>query len=186
MVVKWDYQIKQKFISTFALLVIFSQITPPAVADIDLQADLNRIVTGIQNFDANSAATSSVTTLAEIRVIFSNNALILKQISQANATFKRDLNVAKSQIPNRDTKASPAFSTLMNLTRGYEEWVRYQDFNQLTAQKCLSSAKNSYDSFSNCLIVNFQKTMENERIGKMKLQSAWNAWKKWQVKYGYA
>ena len=186
MYVKCVSQTKQKSFSIFALLALFSLITPTAVADIDLQADLNRIVAGIKSFDANSAATSSVSTLAEIKIIFSNNALILREISQANAIFKRDLNIAKKQIPSKDTQASPAFSTLINLTKGYEDWIRYQNLNQATGQKCLSMAKNSYDSFSSCLIVNLGKTMENERLGKMKLQSAWNAWKKWQVKYGYA
>lgn len=160
--------------------------TTPAFGTIDLQADLNRIVAGVNRFDANSAATNSATTVAEIRIIFSNNASILSEISDANSAFKRNLNSAKRQIPSRDTKASPAFSTLMNLTKGYEEWVKYQRLNQVTGQKCLTTSKNSFNSLSSCLLTNFSKTMENERIGRMKLQAAWDAWKKWQVKFGYA
>jgi hypothetical protein len=74
----------------------------------------------------------------------------------------------------------------MNLTKGYEEWVKYQRLNQVIAQKCIASAKNSLTSFSVCLLSNFSKSMENERIGRMKLEAAWGAWKQWQVKYGYA
>ena len=177
---------KRKLLSLILILALSPISIAPAIAAIDLQADLNRIVAGINRFDANSAATNSATTLADIKAIFSNNAVILTDISNANAAFKRDLNSAKRQIPSKDTKASPAFSTLMNLTKGYEEWVKYQRINQVTGQKCIANAKNSFATFSNCLLLNFSKSMENERIGKMKLQTAWNAWKQWQVKYGYA
>jgi|688.fasta_scaffold442171_2 hypothetical protein len=159
---------------------------PNANAAIDLQADLNRIIAGISRFDANSASSSSVNTMSDVRRLFSNNASILREIRDANAVFKRDLNSAKSQIPSRDTSSSPAFSTLMNLTKGYEEWLKYQNLNQVNAQKCIDRAGTSFKSFSACSISILPKTMENERIGRSKLQTAWNAWKKWQVKYGYA
>ena len=90
------------------------------------------------------------------------------------------------QIPSRDTKESPAFNTLMNLTKGYEEWLKYQNINQSSAQKCINNAGSSFSSFSSCSIGILPRTMENERIGRQKLQTAWNAWKQWQVKYGYA
>ena len=155
-------------------------------AAIDLQADLNRIVAGINRFDANSATSSSVSNMSDVKRIFSNNAAILREIKDANAAFKRDLNSAKRQIPSRDTKDSPAFSTLMNLTKGYEEWLKYQNLNQASAQKCINKAGNSFGSFSSCSIGLLPRTMENERIGMQKLQAAWNAWKQWQVKFGYA
>jgi hypothetical protein len=177
---------KRKLLLLLVVSTLSLSTTEPAVAGIDLQADLNRIVVAINKFDANSAASGSVSSIAGMKNILSKNASILREIRDANAVFKADLNRAKSQIPTRDTNASPAFSTLMNLTKGYEEWLKYQEINQATGQKCMSKAKNSFTSFSNCLIVNFSKTLENERIGKMKLQSAWDAWKKWQVKFGYA
>lgn len=177
---------QRKLISFLLVLNLFSFVTSPAVAAIDLQADLNRIVAGINKFDANSAASKSASTFAQMKVIFSNNAIILREIRDANAAFKRDLNIAKGQIPTRDTAATPKFSTLMNLTKGYEEWLRYQELNQVTGQKCLANARNSLSAVTNCLLINFPKTMENERIGMQKLQAAWNAWKQWQVKFGHA
>lgn len=177
---------QRKLLSLLLVLFLSPFVTSPAVAAIDLQADLNRIVVGINKFDANSAASTSASTFSEMKTIFSNNAIILREIRDANAAFKRDLNSAKSQIPTTDTKASPKFSTLMNLTKGYEEWIRYQELNQVTGQKCLANARNSLNSVTNCLLINFPKTMENERIGMQKLQAAWKAWKQWQVKYGYA
>ena len=177
---------KRKLLSLILILAFHPAVSSPAVAAIDLQADLNRIVAGINRFDANSAASSTVSNMADVKRIFSNNAAILREIKDANAAFKRDLNSAKRQIPSRDTKDSPAFSTLMNLTKGYEEWLKYQNINQASAQKCINRAGSSFGSFSSCSIGLLPRTIENERIGMQKLQAAWNAWKQWQVKYGYA
>jgi hypothetical protein len=177
---------KRKLISMILVLGVTSSSNSPALAAIDLQADLNRIVVGINRFDANSAASSSATTIGDIKRIFSNNAAILREIKAANATFKRDLSSAKRQIPSRDTKNTPAFNTLMNLALGYEEWLKYQFLNQSSAEKCINSSEGSYKSFSVCSISSLPKTIENERIGRQKLEAAWNAWKQWQIKYGYA
>jgi len=176
----------RKVLLLILTLVISPLVSTPAIASIDLQADLNRIVAGINRFDANSAASSSVKTIDDVKRVFSNNASILREIRDANAAFKRNLNVAKRQIPSRDTKESPAFNTLMNLTKGYEEWLKYQNMNQSSAQKCINNAGRSFNSFSSCSIKLLPRTIENERIGRQKLQAAWNAWKQWQVKYGYA
>ena len=177
---------KHKLLSLLAVLTFTAFVATPAVAAIDLQADLNRIVAGIKQFDANSAAAASVSTMTDIKRIFSNNGSILREIGDANAAFKRDLNSAKRQIPSRDTKESPAFSTLMNLTRGYEEWLKYQNMDQAASQKCIKSSGSSLSTYTLCAISILPKAAEHERIGKQKLQSAWDAWKKWQVKYGYA
>ena len=177
---------QRKLLSLLLVLILSPFITSPAVADIDLQADLDRIVVGIKKFDANSAATNSASTLSEMKVIFSRSEIILREIRVANAAFKRDLNIARRQIPTRDTKETPAFSTLMNLTKGYEEWLKYQELNQVIGKKCVSTSKNSLSSLTTCLIIKLPKTLENERIGRTKLQNAWKAWKEWQVKFGYA
>jgi hypothetical protein len=177
---------KRKLISLILILALYPAVSSPAVAAIDLQADMNRIVAGINRFDANSANARSASTIADVKRIFSNNASILREIKDANAAFKRDLNSAKRQIPSRDTKESPAFNTLMNLSKGYEDWLKYQNINQSSAQKCINNAGSSFNSFSRCSIGLLPRTMENERIGMQKLQAAWNAWKQWQVKYGYA
>lgn len=176
----------RKLPSFLAVLALSQFFIPSAVAAIDLQADLNRIVAGINQFDANSASSSSVNTIADVKSIFSNNASILREIKDANAAFKRNLNSAKRQIPSRDTKDSPAFNTLMNLTKGYEEWLKYQNLNQTSAQKCINKAGSSFSSFSSCSIGLLPRTIENERLGMQKLQAAANAWRQWQRKYGYA
>ena len=177
---------KNKLLSLLVVIAFSPLIAAPSFAAIDLQADMNRIAAGIKMFDANSAAASSVSTMTDVKRIFSKNASILREIGDANAVFKRDLNSAKRQIPSRDTKESPAFSTLMNLTKGYEEWLKYQNLNNAASEKCSKSAGSSFSNYSMCLIRVLPKTMENERIGRQKLQTAWDAWKKWQVKYGYA
>jgi hypothetical protein len=177
---------KHKLISTLVIVSLLSVPNNSAIAAIDLQADLNRIIAGINKFDSNSATSSSVSNMSDVKRIFSNNSSILREISAANAVFKRDLNSARNQIPSRDTKESPAFATLMGLVYGYEDRLKYQFVNQTGAQKCISGAGGSFTRFSNCSIAMLPKTMENERIGRQKLQAAWNAWKLWQVKYGYA
>ena len=177
---------KNRLLSLLVVIAFSPLVAAPALAAIDLQADMNRIAAGIKMFDANSAAASSVTTMTDVKRIFSNNASILREIGDANAAFKRDLNSAKRQIPSRDTKESPAFSTLMNLTKGYEEWLKYQKLNNAASEKCSKSAGSSFSNYSMCLIRVLPKTVENERIGRQKLQAAWDVWKAWQVKYGYA
>lgn len=177
---------KRKLLSMILVLGLSPFTISPAFAGIDLQADLNRIVAAINQFDANSATSSTVSTMADIKRIFSNNASILREIGDANAAFKRDLNSAKRQIPSRDTKDSPAFNTLMNLTKGYEEWLKYQNMDQAASQKCINSAGSSLSTYMICAISLLPKAAEHERIGRQKLQAAWNAWKQWQVKYGYA
>ena len=175
-----------KKLLTMALLVLLPISTPTkSMATIDLQADLNQIVAGIRKFDANSAASTSASSIADVKRIFSNNASILREIKNANDVLRRDLISAKNYIPARDTKESPAFDTLMNLSKGYEEWLKYQNVNQLSAENCIKKSGGSFRKFSSCSISILPKTMENERIGRQKLQAAWNAWKQWQTKYGY-
>jgi hypothetical protein len=139
---------KNRLLSLLVVIAFSPLVAAPALAAIDLQADMNRIAAGIKMFDANSAAASSVTTMTDVKRIFSNNASILREIGDANAAFKRDLNSAKRQIPSRDTKESPAFSTLMNLTKGYEEWLKYQKLNNAASEKCSKSAGSSFSNYS--------------------------------------
>jgi hypothetical protein len=171
---------------TFLILLFNLMIPTKASADVDLQSDLNRITSGINKFDANSANSTSVSSISGIKKVFSNNAKILAELQSSIAIFKTNLNSVKAFIPNKDTKESPRFSTLMNLAVGYEVWLRYQKLNQSFAEKCLKSSGESYQSFTNCSIKGLQRTLENERLGRNSLQSAWNAWRQWQVKFGYA
>ncbi|CAB4913140.1 unannotated protein [freshwater metagenome] len=177
---------KRKLLSLILVIASSQLVITPAFAAIDLQADLNRIVAGINRFDANSATSSSIRTMKDVKRIFKNNDSILREIGEANAAFKRDLNSAKRQIPSKDTKETPAFNTLMNLTKGYEEWLRYQNMDQASSIKCIKNAGISLNIYLQCAISLLPKTAEHERIGRQKLQAAWDDWKKWQVKYGYA
>ena len=177
---------KRTVLSLVIIFAISPLSTAPAFGAIDLQGDLERIISGINRFDANSATSASVSNISDVKRITANNGAILQEIKNANAIYKRDLNKAKRLLPSRDTKDSPAFSTLMNLAKGYEQWLKYQNMNQTTAQNCIKKAGNSYDSFSMCLVGALSRTLENERVGRLKLESAFNAWKQWQIKYGYA
>ena len=170
-------------VSVLAISVV--SITP-ANSVIDLQADINRIVTAINKFDANSAAATSVNSVAQIRVITRNNKAILREIKEANDYFRKDLISAKKLLPSRDTKDSPAYNTIFNLTRGYDQWLIYQNRNQITGERCLSTSGNSYSEYTDCLMMSLSTTLENERLGRIKLEAAWRAWKNWQFKYGYA
>lgn len=168
------------------LIVCNFGINQSQAATIDLQANLNRIIAGINRFDANSSNSVNASSMSDVKQLFQNNANILKEIEVANSAFRKDLNRAKRYIPSRDTKESPAFQTLMNLSRGYEEWLRYQRLNQLRAKKCIEKSGSSFSSFSSCSIAALNETLENERLGRVKLQAALDAWQKWRVKYGYA
>ena len=169
-----------------SIFVMSTVLIAPANSVIDLQADINRIVAAINKFDANSAAATSVNSVAQIRVITRNNKAILREIKETNDYFKRDLISAKKLLPSRDTKDSPAYNTIFNLTRGYDQWLIYQNRNQVTGERCLATSGNSYSEYTECLMMNLSKTFENERLGRIKLEAAWRAWKNWQVKYGYA
>ncbi len=170
-------------VSVFAISTVS---IAPANSVIDLQADINRIVAAINKFDANSAAATSVNSVAQIRVITRNNKAILREIKEANDYFRKDLISAKKLLPSRDTKDSPAYNTIFNLTRGYDQWLIYQNRNQITGERCLSTSGNSYSEYTDCLMMSLSTTLENERLGRIKLEAAWRAWKNWQFKYGYA
>lgn len=176
--------VRTTILSSFLALSL-SLVPTSTKANVDLQDDLNRVVVGINKFDSNSAKSKNVSTVSEVKIIFANNAVILGEIQSAVSRFKRNLNSVKKYLPTQDTKETPKFGTLMNLALGYEEWLKYQKANQLMAERCLKSAGKTFRSFSNCSIKELPKTLENERLGRAKLQAAWNAWKQWQVKFGY-
>jgi hypothetical protein len=173
-----------KAVSAFIIITLFS--TSNAWAVIDLNAGLNRIVIVINKFDANSANAAYASNISDIRILFSTNASVLRDISSSVGAFKRDLNASKRYIPSRDTKDSPAFSTLMNLALGYENWLKYQNMNQVNAQRCFQGSSTTFNSYTACSLRVLSKTLENERLSRTKLVAALNAWKQWQIKYGYA
>jgi hypothetical protein len=171
-------------ISVFIIISLMS--APNARAVVDLNAGLNRIVVGINRFDANSANASYASNMSDIRNLFTTNAVVLREIKSSVGSFKRDLNSSKRYIPSRDTKESPAFSTLMNLALGYENWLKYQNMNQVNAQKCFQGSSTTFNSYTACSLRILSRTLENERLSRTKLVAALNAWKQWQIKYGYA
>jgi hypothetical protein len=178
-------KMKKALILSLAMALSLS-VSSYSSAAIDLQSDLNRIVVAIKKFDANSLASTNVSSMNEVRQIFSNNNSILREIENANNIFKKDLLSARKYIPTSDTKNSPAFNTFFNLALGYEQWIKFQNLNQINAQSCINKSANSFGSFSKCSISMLAKTLENEQNSRRKLQQAWNAWKAWQIKYGYA
>jgi hypothetical protein len=172
---------------TFTLFILITFLsTSNASAVVDLNAGLNRIVAGINKFDANSANAAYASNISDIRNLFNTNAVVLREIKSSVAAFKRDLSASKPYIPSRDTKESPAFSTLMNMALGYENWLKYQNMNQVNAQKCFQGSNTTFNSYTACSMRILSRTLENERLSRTKLVSALNAWKQWQTKYGYA
>jgi hypothetical protein len=183
--VEYAFRVKKLLaICIFLLVPVFN--TPNASGAVDLNASLNRIVIGINKFDSNSANASYATSISDIRNLFNTNASVLRELKSSIAAFKRDLNTSKRYIPSRDTKESPAFSTLMNMALGYENWLKYQNLNQINAQKCFMGSGATFNSYTTCSMRILPQTLENERLSRLKLVSALNAWKQWQIKYGYA
>lgn len=176
----------KKFSALIVAIVVLSLIPSNALGNIDLQADINQIAQGLNKFDANSSNVSSVTNISEVRKIFSNNSAILNEIGVSVSRYKKNLISVKRMIPTRDTKETPKYDTLMNIAKGYEDWLKYQKINQRAAEQCLRSSGKTYNSFLGCSLNNLQETSRNERLSKVKLQSAWNAWKQWQIKFGHA
>jgi hypothetical protein len=154
-------------------------------ANIDLQADMDKIVVGIKKFDANSAKSSSVASFSEARALFSRNADILAEIESAVASYKSHLETVRDDIPTQDTEETPKFTTLMNIAKGYENWLRYQKINQNLGENCLEKTDESLPNFVNCTIDLLEVSLQNERLGMTDLQTAWQAWKDWQERYGH-
>ncbi len=176
----------KKFIAACVFIALSLLNSPNASGAVDLNASLNRIIVGINKFDTNSANASYATNISDIRNLFNTNAAVLRDLKSSVAAFKRDLNSSKRYIPSRDTKESPAFSTLMNMALGYESWLKYQNMNQVNAQRCFQGSGTTFNSYTACSIRILSQTLENERLSRVKLVSALNAWKQWQIKYGYA
>lgn len=172
---------------TWSVVIITTLLsTSNASAVVDLNAGLNRIVVGINKFDSNSANAAYASNISDIRNLFNTNAAVLREIKSSVEAFKRDLNASKRYLPSRDSKESPAFSTLMNMALGYENWLKYQNMNQVNAQKCFQGSSTTFNSYTSCSLRILSRTLENERLSRTKLVSALNAWKRWQIKYGYA
>jgi hypothetical protein len=151
----------------------------------DFQRDMRLIVAGTQKFDANSAQGRNLRSISQAKRVFANNQKILSEIGRSVATLRSNLNKNRNFLPTRDTKDSPAFSTLIIMANGYDEWLKYQLLNQKIGDACLKKANKNLKSFKKCVLDSFSTTLKNEQLGRSKFESAIGVYNRWKAKYGY-
>ena len=151
----------------------------------DWQRDMIRVVAGTQKFNANSIQARNLRTISQARRVFKENQAILFEIGRSVTTLRSNLNKNRNFLPTRDTKDSPAFSTLINMANGYDKWLKYQLLNQELGKACFKKAKGSLKSFKKCVLDSFSITLRNEQLGRSKFESAIGVYNRWKAKYGY-
>lgn len=154
-----------------------------ASPQIDLNADVESIADGVSRFDANSALTSSATTLQDYIDISSNNETILNSIETSVLKFKLDIQDAWDDLPSTDDASSPSRGKLMKWAEGYETWIYYQREMQKLGSACTitSQTKSEYDI---CAMNNFNRAMEFERLSRSDLSVAIQGIQEWRQSIG--
>jgi len=151
--------------------------------DIDLNADVESIADGVSRFDANTALTSSATTLQDYVDISNNNEIILNSIETSVQKFKLDIQEAWEDLPDQDDVSSPSRAKLLKWAEGYETWIYYQREMQKLGAACTitSQTKSEYDI---CAINNFNRAMDFERLSRSDLTSAIQGIQEWRESVG--
>jgi hypothetical protein len=154
-----------------------------ASSEIDLNADVESIAAGVSRFDANTALTSSATTLQDYVDISNNNENILNSIETSVQKFKSDIQEVWEDLPAEDGPSSPSRGKLLKWAEGYETWIYYQREMQKLGSACTitSQTKSEYD---NCALNNFNRAMEFERLSRSELSSAVQSIQDWRESIG--
>jgi hypothetical protein len=154
-----------------------------ASSEIDLNADVESIAAGVSRFDANTALTSSATTLQDYVDISNNNENILNSIETSVQKFKCDIQEVWEDLPAEDGPSSPSRGKLLKWAEGYETWIYYQREMQKLGSACTitSQTKSEYD---NCALNNFNRAMEFERLSRSELSSAVQSIQDWRESIG--
>lgn len=152
-------------------------------SEIDLNADVETIATDVSRFDANSALTSSATTLEDYEEISNNNVIILDSIEISVGKFKSDILEAWDELPAEDTANSPSRSKLLNWANGYETWIFYQREMQKLGSACLVTSQTKYE-YDTCALNNFNRTMELENLSRNDLSYAIQGIQEWRDSIG--
>ena len=152
-------------------------------SQIDLNADVESIASGVSKFDANTALTSSASTLQDYVDIANNNESILDSIDSAVQKFKSDVQDAWEDLPDEDTASSPSRSKLLKWAEGYGTWIYYQREMQKLGAACTitSQTKSEYDI---CAINNLNRAMEFERLSRIDLSNAIQGIQEWRESIG--
>ena len=152
-------------------------------SEIDLNADVESIAEGVSRFDANTALTSSATTLQDYIDISSNNETILNSIESSVQKFKLNIQDAWDELPAEDDLTSPSRGKLLKWAEGYETWIYYQREMQKLGSACTitSQTKSEYDI---CAINNFNRAMEFERLSRSELTAAIQGIQEWRESVG--
>jgi hypothetical protein len=151
--------------------------------EIDLNADVESIADGVSKFDANTALTSSATTLQDYVDISNNNEVILNSIETSVQKFKGNIQQAWEDLPAQDDASSPSRAKLLKWAEGYETWIYYQREMQKLGSACTitSQTKSEYDI---CAISNFNRAMEFERLSRSDLTAAIQGIQEWRESVG--
>jgi hypothetical protein len=152
-------------------------------AEIDLNADVESIADGVSRFDANTALTSSATTLQDYVDISNNNEDILNSIETSVQKFKADIQEAWEDLPAEDVASTPSRAKLLKWAEGYETWIYYQREMQKLGSACTitSQTKSEYDI---CAISNLNRAMEFERLSRSDLTPAIQGIQEWRESVG--
>ena len=151
--------------------------------EIDLNMDVESIANGVSRFDANTALTSSATTLQDYVDISNNNEVILNSIETSVQKFKGNIQQAWEDLPAQDDASSPSRAKLLKWAEGYETWIYYQREMQKLGAACTitSQTKSEYDI---CAIRNFNRAMEVERLSRSDLTAAIQGLEEWRESVG--
>lgn len=152
-------------------------------SEIDLNADVETIATDVSRFDANSALSSSASTIEDYAEISKNNSIILDSIEISVDKFKSDILEAWDGLPTEDTTSSPSRSKLLNWAKGYETWIFYQREMQKLGDACLLTSQTKSE-FDNCAFNNFNRTMELENLSRNDLSYAIQGIQEWRDSIG--
>jgi len=152
-------------------------------SEIDLNADVESIAAGVSRFDANTALTSSATTLQDYVDISNNNETILNSIETSVQKFKSDIQEAWEDLPAEDGPSSPSRGKLLKWAEGYETWIYYQREMQKLGSACTitSQTKSEYEI---CALNDFNRAMDFERLSRSDLSNAIQGIQEWRESIG--
>lgn len=144
--------------------------------DIDFNADVEAISTGVSKFDENTRQSLNIETYEQFKSISENNGRILEEIDAAIDNFRSNIERASSELPSEDSTKSPSKSKLLAWADGYKTWIYYQKLNQSIGVECL----NYPDSWTNCLISRLSETSQNEQASTVQLTIAIQGIQEWR------
>jgi len=152
-------------------------------SNIDLNADVEAIASGVSRFDANTASTSSANSLQDYVNLSDNNESILDSIEVSVQKFKSDINNAWEDLPAEDSTDSPSRNKLLKWAEGYETWIYYQREAQKLGNACATTSQTKSE-YELCAMNNFNRLMDFERLSRSELTLAIEGIQEWRRSVG--